>query len=167
MENFHLTDLADLLSAAWPVLLIGFGTAGLAFVVGWTTLRRRGAATAAAATAVPSKPGGDPFTDGPANDRRSSTRRGGHPVTVQLADPDEKAPAQSGWVVDRSVGGLCLMVPQPVPIGSFWKVRPADAPRTTPPVLVEIRTCVSAGAEWKLNCRFDKTPSYAVLLMFG
>ncbi len=166
MGNFHLTDLMDLLSGAWPVLLIGLGTAGLAFMVGWTTLRRRGATTATAPGAALA-PGADPFLTGPANDRRSSTRRGGHPVTVQLADPDEKASAQSGWVVDRSVGGLCLMVPQPVPIGSYWKVRPAEAPRTTPPVLVEVRTCVAAGAEWKLNCRFDKTPSYAVLLMFG
>ncbi len=166
MGNFHLTDLGDLLSGAWPVLLIGLGTAGLAFMVGWTTRRRRGVAPAAAPAGA-ATPSGDPFVTGPANDRRSSVRRGGHPVTVLLADPEEKAPPQSGWVVDRSVGGLCLMVPQPVPIGSFWKARPAEAPRTTPPVLVEIRTCVAAGAEWKLSCRFDKTPSYAVLLMFG
>ena len=166
MGNIHVTDLGAFLSEAWLVLLIGFGTAGLAFVVGWTARRRRRAATGARRPG-PLTPASDPFLTGPANDRRSSSRRGGHPVTVQLADPDEKAPPQAGWVVDRSVGGLCLMVRQPVQIGSFWKVRPAEAPRTTPPVLVEVRTCVAAGAEWKLNCRFDKTPSYGVLLMFG
>jgi hypothetical protein len=174
MWNFRLTDLSDVLSATWPVLVIGLGTASLAFVVGWTTIiRRRRAATAAAAAAATVAatgerlPPGDPFINGPVNDRRSAARRGGHPVTVQLSDPDEKAAASTGWVVDRSVGGLCLMVPQPAPIGSFWKVRPADAPRTTPPVLVEVRTCVAAGGEWKLNCRFSRTPSYGVLLMFG
>jgi hypothetical protein len=166
MWNFHPTDLVDLLSGTWPVLLVGLGTAGLAFVVGWTTLRRRKPATTAAA-ADPLAPERDPFLSGPANDRRAASRRGGHPVTVVLSDPEEKAAPLQGWVVDRSVGGLCLMVSQPVPLGSWWKVRPADGPRTALPISVEVKTCVSAGAEWKLNCRFEKTPSYAVLLMFG
>jgi hypothetical protein len=163
MWNFHLAELSDFLSAVWPLLVIGLGTASLAFVVGWTTMRRRRAAEAPAELLAP----GDSLSSGPANDRRAAARRGGHPVTVQLSDPDEKSLGQAGWVVDRSVGGLCLMVPQPMTIGSQWKVRPVDAPRTTPPVLVEIRTCVAAGAEWKLNCRFERTPSYGVLLMFG
>ncbi len=166
MGNLHWTDLSDLLGAAWPALLIGLGAAGLGFMVGWTARRRRRAAPAAPDDAGRVTPV-DPFTDGPANDRRTAVRRGGHPVTVQLSDPDEKAAGQGGYVVDRSVGGLCLMVRQPAPVGSVWKVRPADAPRTTPPVVVEVRTCVAAGGEWKLNCRFERTPSYGVLLMFG
>jgi hypothetical protein len=84
-----------------------------------------------------------------------------------MTDPDDKRPQQQGWVMDRSAGGLCLKVPRAVPVGSFWKVRPREAPRTTPPVRVEVKTCVPLGGEWKLNCQFEKTPSYAVLLMFG
>ncbi|HVS34040.1 MAG TPA: hypothetical protein VMS17_00565 [Gemmataceae bacterium] len=164
MGNFRLTDLGDMVGAIWPLLLIGLGTASLAFVLGWTASRRRYANTAAPKDRVtPDEADGQ----GPANDRRAAGRRGGHPVTVHMTDPDEKAQPQTGWVVDRSVGGLCLMIRQPVPVGSFWKVRPTDAPRTTPPVLVEVKTCVLAGDEWKLNCRFQRTPSYGSLLMFG
>ena len=160
MWNFHFSDLFELLRETWLILLIGFGTTGLAFAVGWRTLRRRKTTTPAASTA-------DPYKDGPANDRRAATRRAGHAITVEMIDPDAKLEQQHGWVVDRSVGGLCLMVPSAVPIGSTWKVRPSDAPRTTPPVRVAVKTCVPEGIEWKLGCQFEKNPSYAVLLMFG
>ena len=160
MGNFHLSDLFELLHETWLVLLIGFGTAGLAFAVGWKTMRKRKAPAPAPSDA-------DPFNDGPTNDRRAATRRAGHAVTVEMNDPDDKRPQQHGWVVDRSVGGLCLMVPSAVPVGSVWKVRPSDAPRTTPPVRLEVKTCVPDGHDWKLGCQFEKNPSYAVLLMFG
>ena len=168
MWNVLLTNVAEVLNETWLVLLIGVGTAGLAFAVGWTTLRKRKAPPAAAA--APGRllgPNLDPFTGGGAQERRAAARRGGHPVTVDLVDPDAQMPAQQGWVLDRSVGGLCLKIPHSVPTGSFWKVRPTDAPRTTPPVRVEVKTCVPYGGDWKLNCQFEKTPSYAVLLTFG
>ena len=84
-------------------------------------------------------------------------RRGGHPVTVDLHDPDELQPSQQGWVLDRSVSGLCLMAPNALPVGSFWKVRPCNAPQTTPAVRVEvIRLCGRrAGMEARLSFRED------------
>ena len=84
-----------------------------------------------------------------------------------MRDPDDKLPHQQGYVLDRSVGGLCLMTPHAVPVGSVWKVRPCNAPRTTPPVRVEVKSCTAVNHEWKLGCQFEKTPSYAILLMFG
>ena len=109
----------------------------------------------------------DPFTSGGPDERRNAARRGGHPISVDMHDPDEKLPQQQAYVVDRSVGGLCLMVPNAVPVGSVWKVRPCNAPRTTLPVRIEVKSCTAAEQEWKLGCQFEKTPSYAVLLMFG
>jgi hypothetical protein len=147
------------------MLMIGVATAGFAFIIGWTALRRRDAA--AGAPGGFAGPARDPFVSGGAHERRNAARRGGHPITVQMTDPDEKLPQQHAWVLDRSVGGLCLRVPRAVPIGTFWKVRPTAAPPTTPPVRVEVKTCIRLGSEWKLNCHFEKTPSYAVLLMFG
>jgi hypothetical protein len=160
MWNFRPADIFDFLKDTWQVLVIGFATASLAFVVGWTTLRKRMARPTAAGDA-------DPIAQKAAKERRAATRRGGHAITVEMNDPDEKRAQQHGWVVDRSVGGLCLMVPESVPVGSIWKVRPSEAPRTTPPVRVEVKTCTAEGHEWKLGCQFEKTPSYAVLLMFG
>ena len=161
MWDVYLADSVAVFKQTWQVLVIGFATASLAFLVGWTTLRKRKAREEAAAKAD------DPYTSGGSNERRTAARRGGHAITVDLHDPDDKLPQQQGYVLDRSVGGLCLLVPNAVPVGSVWKVRPCNAPRTTPPVRVEVKSCAAAENEWKLGCQFEKTPSYAVLLMFG
>ncbi len=161
MWDFNITDIVSLLKNTWLILAIGVVTTCAAFVAGLTTLRRRKPKAPRLAASA------DPFAAGGVNERRAAARRGGHPVTVDLTDPSEVHPPQQGWVLDRSLSGLCLMVPNALPIGSFWKVRPSNAPQTTPPVRVEVITCAADAAEWKVRCRFEKTPNYAVLLMFG
>ena len=161
MWSNYLTNVLSLLRETWQILVIGFATASLAFLVGWTASRRRKAKDAARAEDAGAT------TTGGSNQRRNALRRGGHPISVEMNDPDEKLPQQLGYVVDRSVGGLCLMTPNPIPVGSFWKVRPCNAPRTTLPIRVEVKSCTAVDKEWKLGCQFERTPSYAVLLMFG
>ncbi len=161
MLDFNFAGFLLLLKQNWQILVIGSATACLAFAVGLTTFRKR-QVKAPKPAASP-----DPVPAEGTSERRAALRRGGHPVTVDLHDPDELQPSHQGWVLDRSVTGLCLMAPNALPIGSIWKVRPCNAPQTTPPVRVEIKSCVSDGAEWKLGCCFEKTPNYAVLLMFG
>ena len=160
MWNVYLANSLSLLRQTWQILAIGFATAGLAFMIGWTSWRRRKAKEAAPEapdTAAPGRPG----------ERRSALRRSGHAITVDMQDPDDKSPVQHGYVLDRSVGGLSLMVSSAVSVGSIWKVRPGNAPRTMPPVRVEVKSCTAVDNEWKLGCQFEKTPSYAILLMFG
>ena len=161
MWGDYLTNFLALLKDTWQILVIGFATASLAFLVGWTASRRRKAREAAPAKDA------DPLKSGGTNERRNALRRGGHPVSVEMNDPDGKLSQQLAYVVDRSVGGLCLMSPNAIPVGSVWKVRPCNAPRTTLPVRVEVKSCTAVENEWKLGCQFDKVPSYAVLLMFG
>jgi hypothetical protein len=161
MWDFNLAGVLPLLQENWQILVIGAATALLAFTASLTTWRRRKSkAQALADSPDPVKPVGT-------NERRLASRRGGHPVTIDLHDPDEIQPSQQGWVLDRSLSGLCLMIPHALPIGTFWKVRPSNAPRTMPAVRVEVKSCVPDGAEWKLGCQFEKTPNYAILLMFG
>jgi hypothetical protein len=161
MWDFNFADFLPFLKETWPILVIGVATACLAFGVGVTTLRKR-KFKAPQPTASP-----EPVPAGGTSERRAALRRGGHPVTVDLHHPDELQPSQQGWVLDRSVSGLCLMVPNALPVGSFWKVKPCNARRTTPAVRVEVKSCVSDGAEWKIGFCFEKTPNYATLLMFG
>jgi hypothetical protein len=161
MWDFNFADFLPFLKETWPILVIGVATACLAFGVGVTTLRKR-KFKAPQPTASP-----EPVPAGGTNERRAALRRGGHPVTVDLHHPDELQPSQQGWVLDRSVSGLCLMVPNALPVGSFWKVKPCNARQTTPAVRVEVKSCVSDAAEWKIGCCFEKTPNYATLLMFG
>ena len=161
MSDFNFADLLLFWKDSWPMLVIGVATACLAFAAGMTTLRKRKPRTPKLAAAE------NPVELVGTNERRVALRRGGHPVTVDIHDPDEKQPSQQGWIIDRSITGLCVMVPNALPAGSFWKVRPCNAPQTTPPVRVEVMSCMPDGAEWKLGCRFEKTPNYAILLMFG
>lgn len=159
MWDSYLANSLSLLRQTWQILAIGFATAGLAFMVGWTSWRRSKAKERPA--------GPDPANPAKPGERRAASRRAGHAVTVDMHDPDDKESARHGYVLDRSVGGLCLMVSSAVPVGSIWKVRPNNAPRTTPPVRVEVKSCTAVDYEWKLGCQFEKTPSYAILLMFG
>jgi hypothetical protein len=160
MDSSFVSTVAAWLQQGWAIPAIGLAVAGLAFLAGRRLLvRRRAAAPAAAPTIPPER--------GPIGERRTAARRGGHPVEIDLSDPDGSRPAQEGWVEDRSAHGLCLLLPHPAEVGSVWNVRPHHAPSTLPPVAVEVRSCTPEGSEWKLGCRFLKTPSYAVLLLFG
>src|SRR4051812_39247412 len=57
----------------------------------------------------------DPFIQGSRSDQRRSFRRGGSTVQVLFAFPEQKDHPQEGWVVDRSMGGMCLGAGQEIP----------------------------------------------------
>jgi hypothetical protein len=100
-------------------------------------------------------------------DRRSAPRRKeGNRVEVFLTD-ETRAEPLFGWVIDRSLGGLCLNVEKPLNEGSILNVRPRKAPKTAPWIAVEIRSCRPEGSEWEVGCRFLKQPQWNDLLLFG
>lgn len=110
----------------------------------------------------------DPFIKGSKMDRRAALRRGGNPIAVLISDADSKAKPSFGYVLDRSTGGLCLSVAAPIPEGTFLTVRTNNAPQTVPWIKVEVRNCRAVNEkEWELGCKFDKTPPWSVLLLFG
>lgn len=101
-------------------------------------------------------------------DRRTSTRReGGNPVKVLLASPVFKGGNQTGYVLDRSTGGLRLASSTGMPVGTSVQVRAAHAPDETPWVTVLVRSCKQNGKAFEMGCEFDKTPPWNVLLLFG
>src|SRR5688572_7996168 len=61
----------------------------------------------------------DPFVEGSRSDQRRSFRRGGSTIHVHFAFPDRKNAPHEAWVVDRSMGGLCLGAEQEVPVGTI------------------------------------------------
>jgi hypothetical protein len=110
----------------------------------------------------------DPFVYGSATEKRIALRRRGNPVKVLISDADAVALPQEGWILDRSVGGLCLQVEKgAVPVGTVLSVRSCSAPKCTPWTQVEVRSCRQEGSAWELGCQFVKTPSWNVLLLFG
>jgi hypothetical protein len=154
----------------WLAVGVGLGIALLAVVVGRILLAEPRAPVprplrpplVKEAAARP-----DPFIQGSAGERRATLRRGGNPVAVLITDAEAKERPRYGWVLDRSMGGLGLSVDEPCAEGTILSVRAANAPPNIAWVQVEVRSCRPEGASWDLGCRFLRTPSWGVLLLFG
>jgi hypothetical protein len=162
--NSFLTFFTD---QPWTIPLTGLLVTSLAFLMGRRWLVPRPAP-------VVEKPPEEPPPTMLATarlsqsqpDRRSAPRRKGNRVEVYITD-DSKKPPLLGWVVDRSMGGLCLIVEKPLEEGTLLHVRPRQAPQTAPWTGIEIRSCRPDGSEWEVGCRFLKTPQWNDLLLFG
>jgi hypothetical protein len=141
----------------WVIPAVG-GVVGsvILFFGGWVLSRRHKA-----------RPAADPLALKSSADRRGSHRRQGSSVLVDITDGDRRTEPTQGWVVDRSLGGLCLEVPSAQPSGALLNIRPADATAMVPWTLVEVRGCRQEGDRWQLGCQFVRTPPYSILLLFG
>ena len=144
----------------WMILAVGFVVACFAFVVG-----KRFVNPPKAEPPLPAAPV-DVFRHGGTKERRAAPRRRGNSVEVLFAPAPNKEPLQ-GWVVDRSVGGLCLTLEQQVKEGEVWHVKPRNAPPSIPWTPIEVRTCKAEEGSWKVGCRFLQTPQWNVMLRLG
>jgi hypothetical protein len=100
-------------------------------------------------------------------DRRGSVRREGVPVRVLLASPTFRNGMHEGFVVDRSTGGLRIVMTTAMAPGSTLQVRAANAPDTVGFVTVIVRSCRKETDHFVVGCEFEKTPPWNVLLLFG
>ncbi len=101
-----------------------------------------------------------------ATDRRSDTRRKGNPVEVDLSDPSGRINPLSGWVHDRSRGGVALTVQVEIPPGTILNARPR-VNHNTYSVQLEVRSCRATRDGYLLGCQFLQAPPWNVLLLFG
>ncbi len=99
-------------------------------------------------------------------ERRQSPRRWGDPIEVFLRNEPTTAEPARGWVKNRSAGGLCIAVSQPVPDGTILEVRFTQAPVTIPWVRAQVCACRSAAGRWMLHCQYLGTPSPEAVLLF-
>jgi hypothetical protein len=150
----------------WVIPVIGMAVAGLAFLVGRMLLFRPAARPAAEPASRAEEPPMDVFLHGSTRERRSAPRRRGNSVEVYISEKPEAAHIH-GWVVDRSVGGLCVLVEKSLAEGALVNIRPRSAPEGVPWTPIEVRSCRPEQGEWELGCRFVKTPQWNVLLLFG
>src|SRR5205807_67771 len=87
--------------------------------------------------------------------------------TAGLVDEYCPAGAGRGWVLDRSVGGLCLDLSAAFPEGTRLSLFPTQAPGMTPWTEVEVRSCRQKKDGYEVGCQFVKTPPWSILLLFG
>jgi hypothetical protein len=169
MTESLLTILTFFTEQPWMIPVIGALSASLAFLFGRRFLARP--APAPAATAVPElPPDSTPLVTARLRksdpDRRGAPRRKGNRIAVFLTDDPDREPLQ-GWVVDRSMGGLCVMVDKPLAPGIILNIRPRKAPQTAPWIPIQIRSCRADEGEWEIGCKFVGTPQWNDLLLFG
>jgi hypothetical protein len=116
---------------------------------------------------VEERPTYDPFMTGSPLEKRSSVRRQGSLVEVLVTDAGHAARPVRGWIHDRSMGGVCLMLERSLTLSTVLNVRAANAPQSTPWVQVTVRNYRRWGRDWMHGCQFIKTPQSSVLLTFG
>jgi hypothetical protein len=103
---------------------------------------------------------------GVGDERRSAPRQCSSPIRVLLSDADFQSEPFEGWVVDCSIDGLGVSAVQPVAAGSLLGVRP-PYPADAPWAVVEVRHCQPHERRWLLGCRFQNTPPWELLVLFG
>jgi hypothetical protein len=100
-------------------------------------------------------------------DRRSDARRRGNLIPVLLSDAKGGADPFEGWVLDRSPGGLGLLVDEEVAVGAVLTVRPAKSPAKFRWLRVEVKSCRPHQTSWNLGCKFLQRVSWNDLRLFG
>src|SRR5262245_53437267 len=131
------TDAAQAAFYHWEVPLMGLLAAGATYLVGRLLVNWQ-------QTRVTTRPPPDPPSPSPScaeTDRRHWLRRGGTLIGVSISDAEGKGPPQDGWVVDRSLGGLCLRTEMAVEAGTILSIRPRDTGAAIPWTKVEVRSC--------------------------
>jgi hypothetical protein len=98
-------------------------------------------------------------------ERRAYPRRWGNPVQALISG--YSGGSAKAVVVNRSDGGVAILVNQPAVPGTTFKIRPAEAPQSIPWVSVEVRHCRSAGRDWFVGCRFEDEVSWETMVWFG
>jgi len=105
--------------------------------------------------------------DGPPGERRASPRRVGNPVSVQISSEEDESESFQGWVVDRSSGGIRLLVDQAFDAGTILNLRPTKAHPSLTWIKVEVKSCRPERNSYKIGCEFVTKPSWAELQAFG
>lgn len=105
-------------------------------------------------------------TQKPQHERKWS-RREGNPVEVQISLSTKKSKVRSGYVIDRSPGGLGIFTHEPYVEGAALAVKPILADDLAPWIDVEVRACNPTSDGFEIGCKFIRTPPWSVLMLFG
>jgi hypothetical protein len=133
----------------------------LVWFLSWSVANRRPVARSAPLPGS-SAPEVTPILPGGPENRRRWPRRAGNPVPVFLT----AAPGK-GLVLDRSQGGLGLLLYAEVRPGTLVRVRVQGAPPDTAWVPAEVRWCAPDGTNWRAGCQFVDPLTWDEMRVFG
>jgi hypothetical protein len=99
-------------------------------------------------------------------EKRGSRRRWGNPTEVHLFSSAWFGKVH-GLVINRSTGGLAIVVDIAIEVGASVQVRSAEAPRYVAAAEVEVRYCRPIGKNFLTGCRFTDDVPWNVRVWFG
>lgn len=165
-----LTDLLAQLNLhslnLWAASIVGILVGGATLLLG-QFLVSRGFRPKSPTPTTSSDRRYDPFLFGSHLEKRTSLRRSGNPVPVVITDPMMPEERFEGWVLDRSVGGLCLSSPRAFPVDAYLSIRAANAPNAIPSVRVKVRHHRKYDGRFSIGCQYAESYPWSVLLLFG
>jgi PilZ domain len=135
----------------------------VALPLGWFFRPARTVAAAPAAGEAPAEKAQPQY----APEQRRSFRRGGNSIGLLYKYTGQKNGPVQASILDRSMGGICVMAHEALPAGTLLSIRPTQADDIVPWVDAEVCTCRPCDDYFELGCRFVKTPPYSILLLFG
>jgi hypothetical protein len=161
-----LLGFVDPFQEGWMVASVGILISALVVLVGFRLLRlRRSLSSRSSPKEDAPKP--EPFYYGSSSEKRAAFRREGRATKVYISDVEKPEELCQGWVVERSLTGLRLMVPQAVPPNAVLSVHAVDAPQNVPWIQVSVVRCSPLDDRWELGCQFVRTPPFGELLQFN
>jgi hypothetical protein len=164
MQIAFLSELGLPSSQTWIVLAVGIVTAWITLFSCFMLVRHRRLARMQDGEQAELH---DPFDQGSVGERRVAARRKGNPVEILVTDAETQGEPVLGWVVDRSLSGLSLMLSEELAEGTILSVKPRQHPPATPWVKVQVRNCTRDSAGFVIGCEFERVPPWGVLLLFG
>jgi hypothetical protein len=102
-----------------------------------------------------------------APERRRTNRRWGNPVEVRIFSPLAVDEPLRGVVINRSRGGVAILVDNKHEEGTVLNVRAVLAPQYVPGVDVEVKNCRRAGRNWVVGCKYPEEPPWNAIAWFG
>ncbi len=100
-------------------------------------------------------------------ERRRFPRRSGNHVAVLLSDDAKRQHSQKGVVLDRSQGGLRLLVDRELEVGTKIDVIAHAAAPLTPWTPIEVLRCQLTAGRWECGCQFVRAVPFNVMWQFG
>jgi hypothetical protein len=100
------------------------------------------------------------------DERRANKRYWGNPIEVRITSPLRPEPCR-GAVVNRSTGGIAILVDDKYETGAMLKVRAVLAPKDVGWIDVEVRNCRKAGRNFVIGCQYPTPPSWKAVAWLG
>jgi hypothetical protein len=97
------------------------------------------------------------------NERRATKRYWGNPIEVRIMSQLRPDPRR-GAVVNRSTGGLAILVDDAYEPGALLKVRAILAPKDVAWIEIEVKNCHPAGRNWVIGCQYPETPPWKAVV---